>query len=266
VNRIENTPFDTLLVERHGAVLVVALNRPERLNAYDRHMVRELRAVWTAFRTDDELHVAVITASGARSFTTGMDVEDTLSAEVASPSLDAAGRVAITPRDLGVTKPVIVAVNGFCCAGAWHFVNDADVVLCSDTATFFDTHVNVGLSNPVEAVGLLSRLPRGEVLRMVLSGRDYRLSAQRAYDLGLVSEITTPETLRSRALEIAQTIAQHPVAVLQTSIETIWTTILEERASAEAFGLAMLAQSDFSSDARSGSLVAFRTGRDGTAS
>jgi enoyl-CoA hydratase/carnithine racemase len=221
-------------------------------------MVAELRAVWTAFRVDDELNVAVVTAAGDRSFTTGMDVEDTLAAEVSSPSLDAAGRVAITPRDLGVTKPVIVAINGYCCTGAWHFVNDADIVIASETATFFDTHVDVGLSNPVEAVGLLSKLPRGEVLRMVLSGRAYRLSAARAYELGMVSELTTPEALVPRALEIAQVIAAHPVGILQVSIETIWTTILAERAAAEAYGLAMLARSDASAAARSESLVAFR--------
>jgi enoyl-CoA hydratase/carnithine racemase len=258
MTRIEETEFSTIRVDRHDRVLLVTLDRPERLNAYDRQMVHELRTVWSAFRTDPELNVAVITASGTRSFNTGMDVEDTLDAEVASPSLDEAGRVAITPRDLGVTKPVITAVNGYCCAGAWHFVNDADFVLCSDTATFFDTHVDVGLSNPVEAVGLMSRLPRGEVLRMVLSGRAYRLTAQRAYELGLVTEVTSPQDLVPRALEIAALIAAHPVGLLQTSIETMWTTILAERSAAEAYGLAMLARSDASANARSESLVAFR--------
>jgi len=249
----------TLLLERHDRVLLVTMNRPDRLNAYDRVMVEELRAVWRDLGTDDQLHVAVLTAAGERGFSTGYDVDDTLDAGLASPSLDEQGRVAITARDLGVNKPVVVAVNGFCCAGGWHFVADGDVVLASERASFFDTHVDVGLANPVEAVGLLSKLPAGEVLRMVLSGRAYRLDAGRARELGLVTEVTTPEQLVPRALEIAHTIARHPIALLQQSLTTLWTAILEQRAGAEAVGLANLARVGLSGQDSHG-MMSFRHG------
>ncbi|MFA1541891.1 enoyl-CoA hydratase/isomerase family protein [Actinomadura monticuli] len=232
--------YATLDVSRDGPVLLVVMNRPEVLNAYDRRMVRELREVWRAFRDDDGLRAAVLTGAGDRSFSTGLDVDDALAGDVASPSLDEDGRVAITSRDLRVFKPVVVAVNGYCCAGGWHFVNDGDIILCSDGATFFDTHIDVGLANPVEAVGLLSRLPLTEVLRMVSSGRAYRLGAERARELGLVTEVVSRDGLVPRALEIAHVVARHRSDLLADSLETVWTAVQEQRARAEALGLALL--------------------------
>lgn len=246
--------MNTLDVTRDGRVLLVTMNRPEVLNAYDARMVRELREVWRTFRDDDGLRVAVLTGAGDRSFSTGLDVDDTLATGVASPSLDEDGRVALTSRDLRVFKPIVVAVNGHCCAGGWHFVNDADVILCSDNATFFDTHVDVGLANPVEAVGLLSRLPLTEVTRMVASGRAYRLGAERARELGLVTEVVPLEDLVPRALEIAHVMAQHPPGILANSLETLWTAVEDQRARAEALGLALLKR------AADRDLLAFRSG------
>ncbi|MEV0592765.1 enoyl-CoA hydratase/isomerase family protein [Nonomuraea cavernae] len=254
---VEELPFATLRVSREDRVLLVVMDRPEVLNAYDGRMVAELRTVWRAFRDDDGLRVAVLTGAGDRGFSTGLDVDDTLATGVASPSLDEDGRVSITHRDLRVNKPVVVAVNGFCCAGGWHFVNDADIVLCSDNATFFDTHIDVGLANPVEAVGLLSRLPLTEVLRMVVSGRSYRLGAERARELGLVTEVLPRAELTARAMEIAQTVARHPSGLLASSLETIWTAVDDQRARAEALGLALLARGSTDAAGR-GSLLAFR--------
>ncbi|MFY1694686.1 MULTISPECIES: enoyl-CoA hydratase/isomerase family protein [unclassified Solwaraspora] len=248
----------TLTLTRHGRVLLVTLDRPHRLNAYDRVMVDELRRTWRWFGADDGLHVAVLTGAGERGFCTGFDVDDTLDAGVTSPSLDHAGRVALTARDLGVYKPVVTAVNGHCCAGGWHFVNDADVVLCTETATFFDTHHDVGLANPVEAVGALGRLPLGELMRMVLTGRAYRIDARRALELGLVTEVTAPADLVDRALAIATEIAQHPLDVLTTTVETVWTAVQAQRSAAEGFGLAMLARSDASTARRGESMREFR--------
>ncbi|MFB4309453.1 enoyl-CoA hydratase/isomerase family protein [Actinomadura sp. GTD37] len=232
--------YETLDVSRDGPVLLVVMNRPEVLNAYDRRMVAELREVWRALRDDDGLRAAVLTGAGDRSFSTGLDVDDALAGDVASPSLDDAGRVAITARDLRVFKPVVVAVNGYCSAGGWHFVNDGDVILCAEGATFFDTHIDVGLANPVEAVGMLSRLPLTEVLRMVTSGRAYRLGAERARELGLVTEVLPPDGLVPRALEIAHVIARHRPELLAGSLETIWTAVDDQRTHAEALGLALL--------------------------
>jgi len=232
--------LDTLLVRRDGPVLVVVMDRPQVLNAYDRTMVAELRRVWRFLGGTADLRAAVLTGSGAVSFSTGLDVDDTLASGVSSPSLDDAGRVNLTSKDAGVFVPVVAAVNGYCCAGGWHFVNDADVILCSPQATFFDTHVDVGLANPVEAVGLLSRLPLTEVLRMVASGRAYRMDSARALQLGLVTEIAAADELIERALQIAHTIAGHPGPLVQRSLATVWSAVFDQRAAAERLGLALL--------------------------
>ncbi len=248
----------TLVVRRDGSVLVVVMHRPEKLNAYDRSMVAELRRVWRFLGGSADLSAAVLTASGTRSFSTGLDVDDTLASGAASPSLDEDGRVNLTSKDVDVYVPVVAAVNGYCCAGGWHFVNDADVVLCSPEATFFDTHVDVGLANPVEAVGLLSRLPLTEVLRMVASGRAYRLGAERAHQLGLVTEVVPATELLDRALEIARVIAAHPRDLLRTSMATVWSAVMDQRAAAERLGLALL-RARHEADPAARDLAAFRT-------
>src|SRR6185436_7321501 len=88
-----------------------------------------------------------------------------------------------TARQAQVYKPVITAVNGVCAGAGLHFVADSDVVICSENATFVDTHVNVGQVTALEPIGLARRVPMGVVLRMVCMGKAERLSAQRAYEI-----------------------------------------------------------------------------------
>src|SRR5205085_11315077 len=84
-----------------------------------------------------------------------------------------------------------------------HFVVDSDIVVASTDAQFLDTHVNVGMVGGVENVGLAKRLPLGTALRMTLQGRNYRLTADRAYQLGLVEEVVSPESLITTAAALA---------------------------------------------------------------
>src|SRR6185295_13552564 len=98
-------------------------------------------------------------------------------------------------------------------------------------------------------------LPLGEVMRMVLTGRDYRIDAARAHQLGLVTEVTAPDDLVDTALAIAEKIARHPLGILTTTVEILWTAVQQQRSAAEAFGLAMLARSD--TTGRSGAMSEF---------
>ena len=119
-----------------------------------------------------------------------------------------------SPRQNRVWKPVICAVNGTVASAGLHFVVDADIVVSVKTAKFLDTHVNVGMVGAVENIGLAKRLPLGSALRMTLCGKAYRMSADRAYQLGLVDELCEPEDLMATAEEIAQQIcANSPAAV-----------------------------------------------------
>ncbi len=104
-------------------------------------------------------------------------------------------------------KPVVCAVQGMCTAGAFYFVNESDVVICSQDATFFDSHVSAGLVCALEPVGLMRRIGLGETLRIALMGNDERVGADTALRIGLVTEVVPAERLWDRAHEIAGNIA-----------------------------------------------------------
>jgi enoyl-CoA hydratase/carnithine racemase len=120
---------------------------------------------------------------------------------------------------------VVCAVQGMCTAGAFYFVNESDVVICSTDATFFDSHVSAGLVCALEPVGLMRRVGLGETLRIALMGNDERVSADTALRIGLVSEVVSPEDLWIRAHEIAATIAANPPSATQGTVKAIWESL-----------------------------------------
>jgi enoyl-CoA hydratase/carnithine racemase len=188
-------PYEDLLFEKDGHVLTLTLNRPERMNALGHRLLKvELPDAFRAAREDAEVRVVIVTGAGEKAFCSGADLKD--AAETGSiggtkgPSQGPYYRG--TPTDFmrdGFDKPVVVAVNGMCLGAGLHFVADGDLVLCADHATFFDTHVRVGQVFALEAIGLIRRIPFGEVMRMMLLSGAERLDAQTALRLGLVSEV-----------------------------------------------------------------------------
>lgn len=217
-----------LLVERDGHVLVLTLNRPERMNALNHTLLkRELPEAFCAASADPEVRVVVLTGAGEKAFCAGADLKD--AAETGSiggtqgPSQGPWYRG--TPTDfmrVGFDKPVIVAVNGMCLGAGLHFLADCDLAIAADHATFFDTHVRVGQVFALEAVGLLRRMPFGDVMRMMLLSGTERLDAQAALRLSLVSEVVPRDRLLPRAREIAATIAEFSPATIAASKRAIW--------------------------------------------
>lgn len=208
--------YEDIIVEQKGRIVCMTLNRPERMNAISDRTCDEMLDVFTKFRDDPEQWVMIITAAGGKSFCSGLHV-----AEAANKS-DASGRTEgyttfkpWTDMMQSIDKPFICAVNGHCIGGGWHLPADSDIVICSDNATFFDTHVNIGLINGVESAGLAFKMPVGIVMRMCLEGKYFRLNAQQALQWGLVSEIVPHAELTARAWEIARHIAEDaaPLAV-----------------------------------------------------
>jgi enoyl-CoA hydratase/carnithine racemase len=113
-----------------------------------------------------------------------------------------------------MTKPILTAVNGLCCGAGLDLVTTGDIVIASDQAQFFDPHVSIGLASGREVVRLARVLPRTVALRMALMGRQERMSARRAYELGMVSEVVPHEHLMERAREIAALVNRNaPLAV-----------------------------------------------------
>jgi enoyl-CoA hydratase/carnithine racemase len=218
------TEFDRLVVERRGPVGWILNDRPDRLNAYDDRMRAEFRAAYLQHEADPEVLVLVHGANG-RAFQVGVDVADLAAG-------DAAGRyerevaefdLGLTGWHLGVTKPVVVAVNGVCAGGGLHWVADGDVVIAASDATFVDPHVSMGLVSAIEAVGLARRAPFEAVMRMSLLGSQERIGAQRALQLGLVSEVVDPPgDLHDRAQAIAELIASNDPLVVVEAKRRLW--------------------------------------------
>ena len=125
-----------------------------------------------------------------------------------------------------VWKPVVTAVHGFCAGGAQYFLNESDIIICSEDALFFDPHANVGIVSSLEPVGMLHRgMPLGDVLRWALMGNEERITAPTALRLGLVTEVVTRAALRERAREIALSIPRRNPKAIQGTIRAIWESL-----------------------------------------
>lgn len=208
--------YKDILVEKKGRIVCVTLNRPERMNAIGVETGNELIEVFREYRDNPEQWAMIITGAGEKAFCSGMYVTE--AAHKTAETGKTEGYTIFKPwTDMmqSIRKPFICAVNGYCIGGGWHLVADSDIVIASDNAQFFDTHVNIGLINGVESAGLAFKMPLGIVMRMVLEGRHFRVSAQQAYQWGLVSEVVPRERLTEKAWEIAAHIAEEaaPLAI-----------------------------------------------------
>jgi E-phenylitaconyl-CoA hydratase len=223
--------FETLLYEKQDGVATITLNRPDRHNAFNVAMATELREVWAQVKADPEVVCVIVTGAGEKAFCTGMDVADVASGSAREESQrieEETGKAFyhyLTAIHNQCWKPVITAVNGMVVGGGLHFIADSDLILCSENATFFDTHVKVGLIAGLEPVGLARRIPLEAVLRMALLGGSERLGAEQAKQLGLVGEVLPQAELMPRARELAAKIAQHSPTALALSKKAIWRSL-----------------------------------------
>ncbi len=218
--------FQTILldIDATDRVATITLNRPEALNAFNRIMCEEMAAVWRAVKLDDAVNAVVLRAAGDRAFSAGLDIKTPYGQPGNVWNHEDPGEP-LSPKWQKMWKPVVCAVQGMCTAGAFYFVNESDVVICSTDATFFDSHVSAGLVCALEPIGLMRRIGLGDTLRIALMGNDERVGADTALRLGLVSEVVTPERLWERAHEIAATIAAKPSSATQGTVKAIWESL-----------------------------------------
>lgn len=213
----------TIITEREGAIAWVTICRPEAMNSLDVESMIEFREALVSFRDDATVHVAVITGDGEKAFCTGADLKNTMPppASFASSYFEPMEKSfesgiytrAISIDELGINKPIIAAVNGHALGGGLEIALACDLRIGSENATF-------GLPEPqwatVPAFGGISRLirsvPSAVAMKMLLTGD--KISAAEAFRIGLISDLTTPSELNSRAQEIAERIAANgPLAV-----------------------------------------------------
>jgi enoyl-CoA hydratase/carnithine racemase len=220
------TSFETLLLDVDEAdhVATITLNRPDRLNAFDRTMCEEMAEAWRVVKLDESVNAVVLRAAGTRAFSTGLDIKSPYGQPANVWNHEDPGEP-LSPKWQKMWKPVVCAVQGMCTAGAFYFINESDIVICSTDATFFDSHVSAGLVCALEPIGLMRRIGLGETLRIALMGNDERVGAESALRIGLVSEVVSPERLWDRAHEIAATIAAKPPSATQGSVKAIWESL-----------------------------------------
>jgi len=234
-------PYETLIYETTpDHVATITINRPQALNAFTLQMRREFDEVWQRIRDDDDVHAVVLRAAEGRAFSTGADVktalhENIMDAENLWNQTDPGD--SLGPRSNRVWKPVVTAVHGLCCGGAFYWLNESDIIICSEDAQFFDPHVSYGMVCAVEPIGMSYRLPLQEVLRIALLGNDERISAQTALRIGLVSEVVSLANLWTRAHSLAAKIAAKPPVAVQGTVRAIWESLDMPRKEALNHGL-----------------------------
>ncbi|MGE2692007.1 enoyl-CoA hydratase/isomerase family protein [Mycolicibacterium pulveris] len=220
-----SSTFNDIKYEVDGHKATVTLNRPNALNALSPHMIGELRSAYDEAENDDNVWIVIVTGTG-RAFCTGADVGE----------IPEDGRVIYerpylstydqweapqegTPPFRRMAKPVLTAINGLCCGAGLDWITTGDIAIASEKATFFDPHVSIGLVAAREMVRLARVLPRNIALRMALMGKHERMSAQRAYELGMISEVVEHDRLLERAHEIADIVNSNaPLAVRGTRL------------------------------------------------
>jgi enoyl-CoA hydratase/carnithine racemase len=217
--------FETILldVDAGDHVATITLNRPGRLNAFNRTMCEEMAQAWRTVKLDESVHAVVLRAAG-KAFSAGLDIKTPYGQPENVWNHEDPGEP-LSPKWQKMWKPVVCAVQGMCTAGAFYFINESDVVICSDDATFFDSHVSAGLVCALEPIGLMRRIGLGETLRIALMGNDERVGADTALRIGLVSEVVSGDRLWNRAHEIAAAIAAKPPSATQGTVKAIWESL-----------------------------------------
>ena len=224
--------YQTLDYAERDGVAWVTLNRPHVHNAFDAEMMREIHDCWRELRGNDDVRAVVLTGAGDKAFCTGLD---RTAAAVGEQGTDALGQRGATPLHLDdpgdllppktagqLWKPVIAAVNGMACGGAFYLLGEVEFIIAAEHATFFDPHTTYGMAAVFEPMLMLQRMPLGEVMRMSLMGTAERLSARRAYEIGLVQEVVPAAELHEAAHRAAAAIAAQPPLAVQATVRAVW--------------------------------------------
>ncbi len=247
-------PYETLAYEERDGVAWVTLNRPDVHNAFNSKMQLELRECWRQLRRNDAVRCIVLTGAGDQAFCTGIDRMEQMggdTTESTDPDIVGAGGSTpfmfndpgdnIGPKSNDLWKPVVAAVNGMACGGAFYMLGEVEFIIAADHATFFDPHVTYGMTAAFEPIHMHDRMPFGEIMRLSLLGNYERLSAKRAHEIGLVSEVVPKEELHDAAAWAAGVIASQPQLAIQGTVRAIWAARELSNRQAVALGYAFVA-------------------------
>jgi enoyl-CoA hydratase/carnithine racemase len=199
------TASEELVRERHGAVLVARLNRPDARNALSPGLIGAIGSALTEAESDHSIRAAVLTGTGDRAFCAGMDLRAFAGGEQPDLGEEGPGRGFRRLIEGRLTVPVVAAVNGAAVAGGFELMMGCDVVVASAAAVFGLPEVKRGLFPAGGGTFLATRIPMAVASELLLTGDT--ITAARAYELGLVNAVVPPEGVMGAALGYAERIA-----------------------------------------------------------
>jgi len=200
-----------------GAILEVTLDRP-KANAIDLATSRIMGQTFRAFRDDDSLRICILRAAGDKFFCPGWDLKAAAGGDAVDGDYGVGGFGGLQELP-NLNKPIIAAVNGICCGGGLELALSADLILCSDTATFALPEIRSGTVADAASIKLPKRIPYHVAMDLLLTGRWF--DAEEALRWGIVKEICTPETLLEKAWDLARLLESGPPLVYAAIKEVV---------------------------------------------
>jgi enoyl-CoA hydratase/carnithine racemase len=201
---------------RDDGIAIITLNRPETRNCLSKDIREGLFAAWDRFERDPALRVAILTGAGDKAFCAGGDLKEMVERKLQVPPRD---MFPVPGDNIELTKPTIAAVNGVAFAGGWMIAQACDLCVASTTAKFAITEVKVGRGSPW-AAPLIHMIPQRIMMEIILTGKP--ITAQRAYEIGLVNRLAEPDKLMDTALELAAEILDGAPLSVQAGRETVY--------------------------------------------
>jgi len=200
---------------RDDGIAIITINRPEQRNALGKDVRDGLFAAWDRFEKDPALRIAILTGAGEKAFCAGGDLKEMVETGMSVPARD---MFPIPYDNIELTKPTIAAVNGVAFAGGWMISQACDLCVAATHAKFAITEVKVGRGSPW-AAPLIHMIPQRIFMEIVLTGKP--ITAQRAYEIGLVNRLAEPEALMDAAIELAREVLDGAPLSVKAARETV---------------------------------------------
>ena len=211
--------YETLLLERRGRVAIITINRPEKRNALNIKTREEGAALLDELRNDDSVGVVIFTGAGDKAFIAGADIAEFAGRTANMQREVMLGRSLFTAVDT-FPKPIIAMINGYCLGGGCELALACDIRIASETASFGQPEINLGIIPGGGGTQRLTRLVgEGKAMELILTGEI--IDARTAYEIGLVNHVFPADQLEAKTLDMANRIAEKGPIALRLAKEAV---------------------------------------------
>ena len=238
---------DAVLYEaRDDGIAIITIDRPDTRNALSHEVRQGLFAAWDRFERDAGARIAILTGAGDKAFCAGGDLKEMVERKLRVPPRD---MFPVPGDNIELSKPTIAAVNGVAFAGGWMIAQACDLCVASTAAKFAITEVKVGRGSPW-AAPLIHMIPQRIMMEIILTGKP--ITAQRAYEIGLVNRLAEPAALMDAAIELAREVLDGAPLSVKAGRETVMLATEMGRSAALAAARAAHELTYCSDDAQEG--------------